>query len=297
MAHIDSATLRAFLSGAASELEKRQPLTAWGAWRKRMGVPVAVGALGALVGGCGGESTGTLDSGGPCVDGECGEECSDGVDNDDDGVADCLDDDCADEEACINVGYPEYGVPYSSGGTGGEPFASGGQPIYGAPLTGGTGGDPFAPGGTGGDPFASGGQPDYGIPYTGGSGGTGGVPSGGTGGYMPPNGTGGTYGIPFTGGTGGIETGGTGGEATGGDAGEPAGGFGGIGDIYGIPFEEDCSNGLDDDGDTLTDCEDPDCRCGAAGAPGAGGEGGAGTDGTGGYFPPNGTGGAYSMPF
>jgi hypothetical protein len=32
-----------------------------------------------------------------------------------------------------------------------------------------------------------------------------------------------------------------------------------------VPGEDDCTNGLDDDGDTLFDCEDPDCRTDADG--------------------------------
>jgi hypothetical protein len=288
MAHIDSETLRAFLASAADEVDEARPITAWETWRKRLGLPIAMGAFGALVGACGGES---IRSDNACGGGDCIERCSDGVDNDHDGATDCDDDDCVESCSGLDGTGGMYGIPYSGGGTGGylPPNAMGGA--YGIP-TGGLGGLPPT-GGTGGEQL--GGTGGELVGGTGGElvGGTGGEAQGGTGGYDPPNLTGGAYGtggLPDPGGTGGVpDVGGTGGEALGGQAGF---GFGGA---YGIPFE-DCDNDEDDDGDGLVDCYDPDCDCGAAGAAGTAGAGFGGASATGGYIP-NGTGGAYSMPF
>jgi len=70
-------------------------------------------------------------------------------------------------------------------------------------------------------------------------------------------------------GTGGV--GGTGGAETGGVA------TGGIGTLYGIPImpavETNCSDGVDNDGDNLVDCADPDCAS-STNCQGTGGVGG-----------------------
>jgi hypothetical protein len=160
---------------------------------------------------------------------------------------------------------------------------------------GGTGGTacPACTGGSGGVGGSDGGgmQAAYGIPYDAGevtTGGTGGaVATGGTGGANPIGGTGGItvpYGIPFeTNCTDGIDndhngltdcadpycagtaacgTGGAGGAvATGGTGGTmPIGGTGGMTAAYGIPYETNCTDGIDNDGNGLTDCADPHCR-------------------------------------
>ena len=85
---------------------------------------------------------------------------------------------------------------------------------------------------------------------------------GGTGGTACPTCTGGgagvggsdgggmqaAYGIPYDAGE--VTTGGTGGAVA-------TGGTGGV--IYGIPFETNCTDGIDNDHNGLTDCADPYC--------------------------------------
>jgi hypothetical protein len=83
-----------------------------------------------------------------------------------------------------------------------------------------------------------------------GGGGSGGVSGGGVGG----------------GGTGG---GGVGGGGTGGGSGGGTGGGVGGGGTGGGSGAENCTNGVDDDGDSKVDCEDTDCQSGFTCAPGA----------------------------
>lgn len=88
----------------------------------------------------------------------------------------------------------------------------------------------------------------YGLDASGGSGGsaaTGGV--GATGGSSATGGVGATGGSSATGGTAGGGSGGVAGGGTGGSAGSG---------------NEDCLNGVDDDGDSDIDCEDSDCTAG-----------------------------------
>jgi len=137
------------------------------------------------------------------------------------------------EDVPFPTGTGDAGTAASSGsgGTGGDGGAAG---IAGQGGTGGaTGGTGGATGGTGGATGGTGGA----------TGGTGGA-TGGTGGA-----TGGTGG--GTGGTGGA-TGGTGG-ATGGTGGATGGTGGNLG-------PEDCTNGEDDNDDSLVDCADPLCK-------------------------------------
>jgi len=122
---------------------------------RRAFLPLLIGA--AIVWACSGES------GGGSAIGET--ECSDSVDNDNDGKTDCDDPDCA--LSCIGTG-----------GTAGDGSAGTGGGGTGGTVVGGTGG-----GGTGGGGTGGGGT---------GGGGTGGGGTGGTGG----TGTGGTGGVP-----------------------------------------------------------------------------------------------------
>ena len=129
-----------------------------------------------------------------------------------------------------------YGT--DSGTSGGFGGASGGAGGTGAGGTGATG----ATGATGG---ASGGA--------GGASGTGGASGGTTGGSGGA--TGGAGGA--TGGSGGV-TGGSGG-VTGGSGGVTGGAGGATGGAAG---NENCTNGIDDNNDTLVDCQDPKCQSG-----------------------------------
>jgi hypothetical protein len=240
MAHPDPSLLRAFLSDAAERIEHHRPAIHWASWKAHLG-PIA---LGAIVAACGGnaDTNAVITGEGECNDGDCTEECTDGLDNDGDGTVDCDDPDCANVNACLT----------ETGGMG---------TVYGISYTGGT--DPVPVGGTGGG--ASGGTGAVALGGTGGdeTGGTGGM-AGGTGGET----TGGTGGM--AGGTGGETTGGTGGMA-GGAGGETTGGTGGVAGstggepalggqpVYGVPYEYDCDNGIDDDYDGATDCDDSDC--------------------------------------
>ncbi|MBK7581490.1 MAG: hypothetical protein IPI67_14930 [Myxococcales bacterium] len=97
----------------------------------------------------------------------------------------------------------------------------------------------------------------YGTGGVAGVGATGGSSVGATGGIAGAGATGGT-GVGATGGTGVGATGGTGVGATGG------GGTGGTGGGGG---PENCTNGVDDDGDGKIDCEDTDCQAGFTCAP------------------------------
>ncbi len=95
MAHIDPSSLREFLSHAVSELEQSRPVTRWSGWKLRAAVPIAMGGV---IAGCG-DTTATPVDEGQCQG--CDEECSDGVDNDADGIVDCDDPDCAEDPACL----------------------------------------------------------------------------------------------------------------------------------------------------------------------------------------------------
>ena len=138
------------------------------------------------------------------------------------------------------------------GGTGAS--SSGGAAGSGASSSGGT----SASGGTG----------------TGAAGATGGTGTGATGG----TGTGATGGTG-TGATGGTGTGATGGTGTGATGGTGTGatgdtGAGGTGGVVGV---EDCLNGIDDNGNGLADCNDPQCQAGyTCVAPAPAGWGGVG---------------------
>lgn len=243
--------LSAFLegSGPGPRADWRRPFTA---------APAATALL--LASACGGGDL-TADSvgEGDCSGGECAAECSDGLDNDGDGRIDCADPDC---DAACGAG---------TGGTGGSDGASGGTAGTGG-VTGGTAGTAGTGGVTGGT-AGTGGVMDG----TGGvTGGTGGV-TGGTGGYAG----GLLYGVPyevcdneydddFDGLTDCEDPscqasaacaviGGAGGEAGAGGTGGLLGGYGGVTTAYGIPYEVDCTNGFDDDGDGAADCDDSDC--------------------------------------
>jgi hypothetical protein len=102
-------------------------------------------------------------------------------------------------------------------------------------------------------------EADQGVGGSGGTGGTGtgGTATGGTAGAATGGtagaATGGTAGAA-TGGTAGAATGGTAGAATGGTAGAATGGTAGTGAV-----ESSCLDGVDNDGDGLVDCADPDC--------------------------------------
>jgi hypothetical protein len=142
---------------------------------------------------------------------------------------------------------PSAGGAQSSGGSGGDPAASGGL--------GGSAGDSIGSGGSAGSPGGSG--PSGGSAGSGGD--AGGAPSGGSGGE--PIGGGG--GEP-RGGSGGRPAGGNGGGPTGGSGGGPTGGSGGgpTGGTGGVVGNENCLNGIDDNGDQLVDCNDPQCEQG-----------------------------------
>ncbi len=140
----------------------------------------------------------------------------------------------------------------SSGKDGGVGGSGGSSATGGNSGTGGVAGGGGTTGGTGGATGGTGGA----VGGTGGvTGGTGGV-TGGTGGT-----TGGTGGVTGgTGGTGGV-TGGTGGTTggTGGTTGGTGGATGGTGGVVGF---ENCLNDIDDNGDGLADCADPQCQAG-----------------------------------
>ncbi len=130
--------------------------------------------------------------------------CSDGIDNDGDGLIDAADPGCLVNGIYNPNGISEYNAPPGGGGGHGGGGTGGGGTGGGGTGGGGTGGD--TGGGTGG-------------------GGTGGDTGGGTGG----GGTGGdTGGGTGGGGTGGDTGGGTGGENGGGTGGETGGGIGGV---------------------------------------------------------------------
>ena len=293
MTHFDHETLRCFLDEAAEDCTTDQIARSWRAWRAT--VPVAL----ALTAGCGAEAQSDPPVGeGACSGDNCEAECSDGADNDSDGLTDCDDPQCEGLDSCARgsggsagaVVGTLYGIPYETDcddqrDNDSDQLVDCADPDCDdvCASSGGTGG-------TGGYP-ASGGL--YGIPYSGGSGGY----VGGTGGYVM--GTGGAYGIPyelcydgadndsdglvdcedpscFTYPTC-VPVGGAGGEG-GGPVANPggAGGTGGYvigtGGAYGIPYELWCNNGTDDDFDGRADCADPDCyddeACWAAGGQG-----------------------------
>ncbi len=345
---------------------------AWPDWlRLSVGGTLAVGAtLGPVA--CGGESSmgeSTTGAGeGTCLLEDCSAECSDGLDNDQDGATDCDDSSCQNDASCesdggapgaggdpglggvAGLGGSAYGIPYEMSCTDGvddnlnglvdcaDPTCSSDVACTGTGGAPGAGGDPGLGGlgGTGGTPYSipyemscdngfdddldsmvdcsdpdcatnaacsgSGGAGGYGgtggdppIGGTAGNGGTGGDP--GTGGIIGYGGA--AYGVPFEDCTDGIDNNydgladcddpycqvstacqGTGGVAgAGGEpgvGGEPGiGGMGGT--LYGVPYELYCDNGYSDDMDGLVDCDDPDCfddpACAEVG--GAGGEGGS----------------------
>ncbi len=98
-----------------------------------------------------------------------------------------------------------------------------------------------------------------------GTGGTSGSGTGGTSGTGGVGGTSGSAGMSGTGGTAGGGTGGVGGSAGASGSGGTAGASGsagqsGAGGSGGGTGNENCTNGIDDDGDKLIDCEDPDCK-------------------------------------
>jgi hypothetical protein len=141
-------------------------------------------------------------------------------------------------------------APAASGGSeAGSPNAGGAQssggqlPAGGGP--GGSAGQNMGFGGEAGNPGGSG--PSAGAAGSGGD--AGGLPSGGSAGQAP----GGSGGLP-RGGSGGHATGGSAGQVTGGSGGSPTGGTGGV------VGNEDCLNGIDDNGDQLVDCNDPQCQ-------------------------------------
>ncbi len=160
----------------------------------------------------------------------------------------------------------------ASGGAAGTAGVGGSAGASGAP-TGGTGGGDAAGGGAGtaGEDAGVGGGAGLGGAGTGGGSGVGGSAgdaAGGTSGVGGVGGTAGTSGVGGTAGTSGVGgtagTSGVGGTAgtsgVGGTAGTSGvGGTGGIG--------ENCTNGVDDDGDTNVDCLDSECQSGHTCAP------------------------------
>jgi len=279
---------------------------AWPEWlRLTVGGTLALGAtLGPA--GCGGESTaGEQPSGageGACLLDDCSAECSDGVDNDQDGAIDCDDTSCAADAACVGGGGASPNVPGTEICSDGVDNDADGSIDCRDPdcsadpsctATGGTAGTGGAPGSGGLSGF---GGTVYGIPLE--------ICTDGVdndydrlvdcddpncNGYVACQGTGG---IPASGGSGGDG-------ATGGDP--STGGVGGLGGtpVYGIPLEI-CIDGVDNDYDTLVDCDDPDCTgsvaCqGTGGASGSGGQPGVGGDpGSGGLSGSGGT--VYGIP-
>jgi len=172
----------------------------------------------------------------------------------------------------------EAGAGGSSGnGTGGSTTGgstmggstAGGASGTGGTPTGGTGGDAGgdATGGTGGEDDGG----DGGMGGDPGPGGTGGMAGGAMGGMAGTGTAGGGSGGKAGGGAGGKAGGGAGGAGTagGGSGGKAGGGAGGAGTAgggsggkagggAGVP-ETACSDGMDNDGDTFTDCADSDC--------------------------------------
>ncbi|MFO0659901.1 MAG: hypothetical protein U0165_08740 [Polyangiaceae bacterium] len=156
---------------------------------------------------------------------------------------------CASEEGAVPRGSGSSGTS----GTGGSSGTSG---------SAGTSG-------TAGNSGSSGTSGTAGTSATGGSAGTGGTSgSAGTGGTSGSAGTGGTSGSAGTGGTAGSAgsggTSGTGGTAGGGGTAGTGGtsgssGTSGTGGTGGSLGPEDCFNGVDDNGDNLADCADPQC--------------------------------------
>lgn len=121
--------------------------------------------------------------------------------------------------------------------------------------------DPMAgSAGTGAGGFGGGGS--GGFSGTGASGGFGGGVAGGAafGGVAGSAAFGGVSGAGASGGVGAF--GGVAGAAASGGIGGVAGG--GMGGVGGIPGTEDCTNGVDDNGNGLVDCEDPECTVGFA---------------------------------
>ncbi|MBN2191921.1 MAG: hypothetical protein JW751_03825 [Polyangiaceae bacterium] len=268
-----AATLRAFLEALASLPARGTPT-----WRElRRAAPLTVTAL--VTSACGGT---TLESGnggeGDCRDDDCAAECRDGTDNDGDGAIDCEDEDCSDLASCATG---------SSGGTGGAPPSTGGTPVYGVPY------ESDCDDGVDNDRDGRADCDDADCHC-----GSGGAATGGVGGHST-GGLGALYGIPIGGG-GVAETGGfapIGGELTGGappsggrstTGGVPSGGYN-AGGVYAAPFEYDCEDGNDEDGDGRADCADPDCVDDPA-CVGAGGAGGLATGGVG-------QGGVYGIPW
>ncbi len=208
--------------------------------RRRTQIPLAAGAV--LLAGCGagdeqGDGAGTL-----------------GGDSSQGGYAEGT------------AGVPEGGVSNGAGGQGGHGGATpaGGQAnLGGSTAAGGAlalgGATAFGQGGSSG---ALGGA--TGTALGGGSGsGEGGASGSGEGGASG-SGEGGATGTALGGGSGSGEGGAS---VEGGSTGSGLGGFGGEGTLYGIPFELNCDDGIDNDFDDLIDCDDSDCigtlGCGA----------------------------------
>ncbi len=169
------------------------------------------------------------------------EECSNSVDDDGDGKTDCADAQCEGEpcgSGCLCIGgVPTTSSGGGSAGTGGGASGTGGGTSGTGGGSSGTGGGSSGTGGgtsgTGGGTSGTGG----GTSGTGGgSSGTGGGSSGTGGGS---SGTGGG-----SSGTGGGSSGTGGGSSTGGGS---------------AARELNCANGMDDEGDGATDCDDSDC--------------------------------------
>jgi hypothetical protein len=196
-------------------------------------------------------------------------DCNDSQDNDGDGRIDCADEDCADECA------PGTGGTSGVGGVDGGGIAG----AYGVPFENcgdGLDNDSDNLVDCADSDCASACSPGTGGAATGGAGGSGAIPAtGGMGGTV--------YGIPLeyscnNGVSDDLDglvdcddpdcanstycTTGIGGTAAGGTAGAGnvmIGGSGGLAAEYGIPYEADCTDQIDNDGDTLIDCNDPDC--------------------------------------
>ncbi|MBK7584769.1 MAG: hypothetical protein IPI67_31845 [Myxococcales bacterium] len=123
-------------------------------------------------------------------------------------------------------------------------------------------GDLFGSGGAAGSSSGGSGASTTGGTTAGGSGGTaaggaGGIGAGGAGGTAA-GGAGGTA----AGGAGGTGAGGAGGTGAGGAGGTTGGSGGATGGTGGGIGPETCTNGVDDNGDGLTDCADPQCQAG-----------------------------------
>ena len=177
------------------------------------------------------------------------EVCTNGLDDDRDGNADCLDLDCVSDGACLRpVTGSENCTNAVDDNSDGHVDCADVQcegTLACATSSGGSGG-----GGSGGSGGAGGSGGSGGLGGAGGSGGFGG--SGGGGG-----GTGGTGGMGGAGGSGGG--GGAGPACTGASCGP------GCACTNGMKVESACSDGADNDGDLMSDCADSDCAAKACG--------------------------------